>query len=113
MNSFGEITERELHNIKSQLNQKMLDRNFCQKNIDYILSYTTIDTWKVAKALVEDMWAHTSIITWAIGYTNKENAALMEYAAKMKDYDAFYHIAYAYNGVKYTDFSQIKDMREK
>jgi hypothetical protein len=55
MNSLRDITERELHNIKSQLNQKMLDRNFCQKNIDYILSYTTKDTWRVAKALVEDM----------------------------------------------------------
>jgi hypothetical protein len=55
MNSLRDITEKELHNIKSQLNQKMLERNFCQKNIDYILSYTTKDTWRVAKALVEDM----------------------------------------------------------
>ena len=55
MNSLRDITERELHTFKSQLNQKMLDRNFCQKNIDYILSYTTKDTWRVAKALVEDM----------------------------------------------------------
>ena len=109
-----EISAAELKIIKEELRKKMVDRNFSQTNIDYILSYTNKDTWRVAKELIEDEYAHTSEITWTIGYTTKENAVLMEYAAKMKNYDAMVNIHEACCGrPKINNISEIKDMREE
>ena len=114
LDSKKEITFEELRVIKEELRRKMVDRNFSQKNIDYILSFTNKDTWRVAKELIEDEYAHTSEITWTIGYTTKENAALMEYAAKMKNYDAMVNIHQAcYGRPKINNISEIKDMRKE
>ena len=107
-----DITAQELAGIKDYLRKKMTERNFAQSTIDYILSYTNKYSWRAAIAMVEDEYAHTSDIRWAIGYTTKNNAALMEDAAKKKNYRAFYSIGSSRSG-GITDKSQIKDMREE
>lgn len=95
---------------RKALIDKMHERNFSQSTIDYILGYSR-ESWnvKVAREMVNDEYAHTSDIRWAIGYTTKENANLMLDAARKKNYEAFYQIK---SGI-ITDTSQIEDLSEK
>lgn len=108
MDSTVEISFKELQELKKSLRDKMIQRNFSQKNIDYILSFTNKDSYLVAKELINDEYAHTSNITWAMGYTTKENAHLMADAARKKNYEAFCDIQRR----KITDPSQIEDLSE-
>lgn len=109
MDSTAEISLKELQELKKSLRNKMIQRNFSQNNIDYILSFTNKDSYIVAKELVNDEFAHSSDICWAMGYTTKRNAHLMADAARKKNYKAFYDI----ESRKITDPSQIEDLSEK
>ena len=92
INKTGELSPVALKQLKEELRQKMIDRGFSQNNIEYILSFTNKDNYKVAVAMVNDQYAHTSKMMWAIGYTTKENADLMEDAFNKKNYEAIYAI---------------------
>lgn len=92
INKTEEISPIALKQLKEELRQKMTDRGFSQNNIEYILSYTNKYSYKVAIAMVNDQYAHTSKMKWAIGYTTKENSDLMENAFNKKNYEAIYAI---------------------
>ena len=109
LDSAKEITNEQLKKVKTELEQKMIDRGFSQNNIKYILSYTNKDNYQVVQAFVDDMYAHTSKMMWAIPYTTKETAPLMRDAVLKKNYEAIYDI----RSGKIKDFSQIEDLREK
>lgn len=109
IDSAKEITKQEFAKIKEELRKKMVARNFSDNNIDYILSYTGEHNYQVTQAFVDDMYAHTSTITWAVPYTTKGNAHLMKDAVLKKNYDAVYRI----EDGQITDVSQIKDMRKE
>lgn len=106
INSGKEITVEELNKLKMVLRQKMIDRNFSPNNIEYILSYTNKHNYRVTQAFVDDMYAHTSTICWAVPYTTPGTAHLMEDAVRKRNYDAVYRI----KGGQITSTSQIKDM---
>ena len=109
LDSVKEITNEELRKVKAELKQKMTNRGFSQNNVEYILSHTNKDNYQVAQAFVDDMYAHTSTMKWAIPYTTKETAPLMRDAVLKKNYEAVYDI----ESGKIKDFSQIEDLSEK
>lgn len=109
LDSAKEITSAELIKIKAELKQKMIARGFSQNNIEYILSYINKDNYQVAQVFIDDMYAHTSKMMWAIPYTTKETAPLMKDAVLKKNYDAIYDI----KSGKIKNFCQIEDLSGK